>query len=282
MKKTALITGWIISTVLIIVYTTQIPESEFHGIVILGYILFLILWYIGLGINIIKEWERRPVLFLGKWKNSYGPGFVFIDPLFHNILPDIPVQDVVMDIEADKVQTKDNVRVSLVGVITYRINPDNVKDAVVEVGDIYSAIKSRALSTLTDEGAQNDLDHVLENRVAFSKKILETLTERTKNWGVKIKAFEIRDFKIGDTAIEQAIAMKAKAQKEGEAELKRAEMQLKVGQALNDAAKTLSAEGWKFKALETLIEMTRSAQNNSILIPVDLNSTLSAAFTKLS
>ena len=50
-----------------------------------------------------------------------------------------------------------------------------------------------------------------------------------------------------------------------QAELARAEMQSEIVGHLNKAAADLEPAGWRLKTLEVLVELTRSAQNNTIL-----------------
>jgi regulator of protease activity HflC (stomatin/prohibitin superfamily) len=95
-----------------------------------------------------------------------------------------------------------------------------------------------------------------------------------KEWGVTVTAVEITDIKITDSSIEQAIALKAKAQKEADAELERALRQPEISKHLNAAAQILTADGWRLKGFEVLVEMTRSAENNTILIPTEITSML--------
>ena len=58
--------------------------------------------------------------------------------------------------------------------------------------------------------------------------------------------------------------------KEAQAELARAEMQAEIVARLNKAARDLEPAGWRLKTIEVLVELTRSAQNNTILIHANL------------
>lgn len=62
-------------------------------------------------------------------------------------------------------------------------------------------------------------------------------------WGVLVYAVEIKDLKVADPDIERSIAMKARAVKEAEAELKRAEMQVEIARQLKEAARTMRTRG---------------------------------------
>lgn len=282
MKRTQLIIGWIVFAIAFFGWNFFFPGEaptaqagyvyRAHPMHLSGawLVAVIIIWYLVCWVNIINEWDRRPVLFFGKYHKTAGPGLCLIEPILYTTLSDIPVQDVVKEIKAPSVQTKDNVSVSLTGLLTYRINADKVKDAVVQVQDVDSSIIERALSTLVDAAGKVDLDHLLGDRDTFCETISTQLKQRISEWGVTVKAFEVNGFKINDQEVEQAIAMKARAAKEGEAELTRAGYQKRVATALNEAANTFDEKGRWLKGMEVLIELTRSAENNTVLIPTDL------------
>lgn len=226
------------------------------------------------GINIINEWDRRPVLLFGKYAKTAGPGFCWVDPAFHTVLADLAVQDVVNELRVENVQTHDNVRLHIVGALTVRLHPDNVKKCVVEVSNAHAAMMQRAISAITEVVGLNSLDYMLHNRLEFSAKAKESLQAKIENWGLDVRALEIKDFKIADSDIEKSIAMKARAVKEAEAELKRAEMQLQIASKLKEAAGEFDDATWRLKGLETLVELCRSANNNTIVIPSDVMSAL--------
>ncbi len=244
----------------------------------LSYWGFFALWVLGFailyvlcGINIIKEWERRAFLLFGKYSKTAGPGFCWVEPAFHIMVQSVSVQDVVTSLTVENVQTKDNVRLSMLMVITTRISAENVKKYVVEVKDATKALEQRAITSMTEEVGRNSLDMILENRTQFSKDLTALFQEKIVVWGIAVQAVEIRDIKIADPDIERSIAMKAKATKEAEAELKRAEMQIQIAGALKSAAAAMDESAWRLKSYETLIEMTRSAQNNTIIIPANIS-----------
>lgn len=240
---------------------------------LIGAVLF---WYALNWLHAIKEWNRRPVLRFGRYVRTMGPGLCMLEPLFHDTLDDIPVQDVVVNIPVPNIQTMDNVGVGVEAVLTYRVDEAKVKDAVVEVEDVSSAVPQRALSTMNDIGSVTGLNQFLEHRAQFGIAVVEKLKERVAKWGVTIQALELKSFKINDPEIEKAIAMKARAEKEAAAELTRAEMQSKIAAKLNEAATTYNDQGKWLKELEVLIELCRSANNNTILLPTNLQGSLGA------
>lgn len=228
--------------------------------------------YAACGVNIIKEWARRPILLLGRYKGEIGPGFAWIDPAFHRVLGDVYVRDTLDELDVPSVQTKDNVPVTFVVVLTKRISDQDVRKYVVEVANGQSAVTQRALAVITEAVRKTLLDDILHHPESLYQIIRDELNQKVSPWGIQIKAFEIKEFKIADAAIQQAIAMQARAKKEAEAEITRAEAQTQIAQKLCEAAEAMSKnpDAWKLKGLEVLVELTRSAQNNTILVPSDL------------
>jgi regulator of protease activity HflC (stomatin/prohibitin superfamily) len=251
----------------------DVDGSPLHASPVL-WILIGVLWYVVNWINIVNEWNRRPVMFFGRYVKTLEPGISLVEPLTHRTLSDVNVQDTVVKVKAEEVQTKNNVGVMLKGVLTYRVRKDGVKESVVNINDVDDAVLERALSTLTDETGKTDLDGLLEHRDTFCTSIVETLTGRVESWGVEIVAFELKAFSIKDKVIAEAIAMKARAEKEGAAEITRAHLQEQVAEKLNKAAATYTPEGRWLKGMETLVELGRSGENNTIFIPTDLTESL--------
>lgn len=238
--------------------------------------VLVVFWFGVGGINIVNEWARRPVLRLGKYRGAIGPGLVWLNPAIEWPLNDVIVRDTVVSIKLESVQTKDNVPLGFLLVLTTRVT--DVRKSVVEVSNFQSAIEERAKAAANSTIRAHDLGEILGLGLSFSEQILKSLQEKIAVWGISALAVEIKDFRIVDTNIEQAISMKARAQKEAEAELKRAEMQEAIAIQLNKAADALDAEGWHLKGLETLLELCRSANNNTILIPTELLRSLTQTF----
>jgi regulator of protease activity HflC (stomatin/prohibitin superfamily) len=235
-----------------------------------GYLLGLALIYLLGGINIVSEWQRRPILLFGRYVKTIGPGLGWVDPLFHRRLDDVAVRDVVNELRIGGVQTHDNVPISFNLIMTTRVDEARVRDFVVRVASGYEATRQRALASVTEIVGNHELDAILHNRGRFYAEVRDSLQGKVADWGVKVVAVELKDIEITDEQIQQAIAMKARAGKEADAELVRAAMQLHIAGKLVEAAAVLTPDGWRLKELEVLVELTRSAQNNTLLIPTHL------------
>jgi len=237
---------------------------------LLGYLLGLAILYLLAGINVVREWERRPIMLLGRYVRTIGPGLEWVDPIFHRGLDDVSVRDVVNELRIGGVQTHDNVPISFNLIMTTRVGEDRVKDFVVQVASGYEATRQRALASVTEIVGNHELDAILHDRGKFYAEVRDSLQTKVAGWGVIVKAVELKDLQITDEQIQQAIAMKARAGKEADAELVRAAMQLHIAGKLVEAAAALTPDAWRLKELEVLVELTRSAQNNTILIPTTL------------
>lgn len=220
-------------------------------------------------VQVVSEWNRRPVMRFGKYHRTLEPGINLINPITQNALDDETIADQIDTLKIESTQTHDNVPMSFVFVLTYRIIKDRVRDYVVNLQDDWM---TRAIATANEQIGARTLDQILNDRETLTVEIRKALQWKVKNWGLDIEALEIQDFQIEDESIQKSIAMKARAQKEAEGELKRAEMQQSIAKELNKAGDVLDAGGWRLKEFETLIELCRSANNNTIVIPTGLGS----------
>jgi regulator of protease activity HflC (stomatin/prohibitin superfamily) len=234
------------------------------------YLLGLAVLYLFAGINVVREWDRRPILLFGRYVRTIGPGLAWVDPIFHRPLDDIAVRDVVNELRIGGVQTHDNVPISFNLVMTSRVGEERIMDFVVQVANGYEATRQRALASVTEIVGNHELDAILHDRAKFYTEVRDSLQTKVASWGVIVKAVELKDIQITDEQIQQAIAMKARAGKEADAELVRAAMQLHIAGKLVEAAAALTPDAWRLKELEVLVELTRSAQNNTILVPTTL------------
>lgn len=226
--------------------------------------------YYMLGLRVISEWERCPVMSLGRFVRTAGPGISWIDPIFHTYLPEVAVRDFVQSADVTNIQTKDNIPISFRLLLTMRIQPEKIKEFTIRVKDGIDSVVSRAIASVTEHVGMNDLETILHSRADLSERIRNELQHKIFYWGIEIEAVELTNINIADPAIEQAIAMKARAKREADAELVRAEMQREVAHRLNEAAAALTPEGWELKRMEVFVEVGRNGQNNAFIIPSKL------------
>lgn len=241
------------------------------------------------GINVIKEWLRRPVLFFGgKYSGTYGPGIVWIEPI--SLWPlryDVPVQDIVTPVTLEAVRTKDDVPLYIEATVTTRVDEDHVREYVVEVDDPETAMPQRVKAALRETvGAFTlfEVQHGIgmsgqevspgKSSDTFAQKALESIREKVKRWGMQVSAIEIVDLKIIDEEMAKAIAQKPIAIAEAAAQLERATAQEAIAAALNKAAAILTPGAMELKRLDTLLVMAESGQNNTVILPSPVGNAL--------
>lgn len=224
------------------------------------------------GLNIVAEWDRVPVMRFGKYATTLGPGITWLEPFSHRRLDAVDIREEVNAYtmgEGTSLQTHDNVPISFVTMLTSNIDAENVKKYILAF-DGEQTVGNRTLAAVSEVISATELNKLLHEREVVCAAIKALLITRIAHWGINIVAVELRDIKITDESIQEAIAMKARAGKEAEAEMVRAEAQVAIAKELTLAAEELSEGGWKLKGMEVMTEMTRSADNNTVIIPSDI------------
>jgi len=166
------------------------------GAILLMFLLFITLVALARSARIVKQYEKGLVLRLGKYRNTVDSGLTFLLPVVEDMIQ-VDMRERVINVEPQKVITKDNVSVTVDAVIYYRIS-DPVK-ATFEVQNF-----AYAATTL----AQTNLRLVLD--------------EATNTWGVKVTRVEVQ--KIDPPSdITEAMSRQMKAERDKRANILEAE-----------------------------------------------------------
>ena len=88
---------------------------------------------LGKAVRVVKEWERLPVLRLGKFRAIRGPGFVPVNPFLDSIPARIDTRVKTVDVPAQMSLPKDNVPITIDAVIYYRVV--DPQKAILNVAD---------------------------------------------------------------------------------------------------------------------------------------------------
>jgi regulator of protease activity HflC (stomatin/prohibitin superfamily) len=184
-------------------------------------IFFSIISFIALlsSVKIVNQAEKGIVLRLGRYQRTVGPGVNFIFPFIEEIIK-IDVRERVINVEPQKVITKDNVTVTVDAVIYYKV-VDPVK-AEFEVEDFDTAATTLAQTNLRNVIGDKTLDETLVARDVINTNLRDVLDEATHNWGVKITRVEVQ--KIDPPPeISEAMSLQMKAEREKRAMVLQAE-----------------------------------------------------------
>lgn len=174
-------------------------------------ILLFAIVMIAKGIKIVPQADMYVVERLGKYNKVLTGGLNFIIPIVDSITKELTTKEQMIDIPSQSVITKDNVNISIDGIVFCVV--ENAKFATYNVVDFKSAISNLAMTTLRAEIGSMELDASLSNRDALNTKLQTALGDASSNWGVKITRVEISDISV-PKEIERAMNMQMEAERE--------------------------------------------------------------------
>jgi len=189
------------------------------------------------GIVIVPQTHAYVIERLGKFNRTLEGGFHIVIPILDSIRSKLTKQEQIINIPQQNVITKDNVNISVDGIVFIQV--EDAKKATYGVVDFKTALANLATTTLRAEIGQLALDETLSSRDTLNRKILQAIDEASSKWGVKTMRVELRDISV-PVEIEEAMNLQMKAERE-----KRA-IELKA-QADKEAV-IQEAEGQKEKA----------------------------------
>jgi regulator of protease activity HflC (stomatin/prohibitin superfamily) len=163
-------------------------------------------------IKIVPQQEAQLVERLGKFDRVIEAGLHIIIPFMDRIA----YREMVLDIPPQICITKDNVQVTVDGVIFYRvIDP---KSACYGVNNYEFAIIQLAQTTLRSEVGKIDLDRSFEERERINSAIVMSIDAATQPWGVKVMRYEIKSINPPKDVIE-AMEKQMRAEREKRAKI---------------------------------------------------------------
>jgi regulator of protease activity HflC (stomatin/prohibitin superfamily) len=189
------------------------------------------------GIKIVPQAHAYVIERLGKYNATLEGGFHLIIPLVDSVAMRVTKQEQIIDIPQQSVITRDNVNISVDGLVFIQV--ENAKMAAYGVVDFKRAIANLATTSLRAEIGQLALDETLSSRDSLNRSILTALDAASQKWGIKTMRVELRDISV-PIEIEEAMNLQMKAERE-----KRA---IELNATANKEATIREAEGQRQKA----------------------------------
>ena len=189
------------------------------------------------GIKIVPQSRAYVIERLGKYNRTIEGGFHVIIPIVDSVAMAVTKQEQIIDIPQQSVITKDNVNISVDGLVFIQV--ENAKMAAYGVVDFKRAIANLATTSLRAEIGQLALDETLSSRDTLNRSILMALDDASQIWGIKTMRVELRDISV-PVEIEEAMNLQMKAERE-----KRA---IELTATANKEATIREAEGQRQKA----------------------------------
>lgn len=239
-----------------------------------GAVVFGIIWLIGdiilsSAIKLAAQWEKGVVFRLGRYAGIKGPGLFLITPLIEQVrMVDMRVRAI--DISKQQVITKDNVPVTIDGVLFFKVS--KVEDALIKVQDYRYAIAQFAKTSLRDVIGQNTLDQLLTEREQIGKAIEGHVAKDTSEWGLEVTGIRMQDIDMPEE-LKKMMSRQASAEREKRATITKAEGDMLAAVNLSAAARTMaeSPGAMQLRTLQTIDGLGPTASNTVILaVPVEL------------
>ena len=164
-----------------------------------------------MGVKIVSQSEILIIERLGRFHKVLDGGFHIIVPFFDAVRAKMSVREQLVDISKQQVITKDNVNISVDGIVFLKVIDG--KMALYNVEDYRRAISNLAMTTLRSAIGEMSLDSTLSSRDQLNSKLQIALGDAADNWGVKIIRVEISEISVPH-GIEEAMNMQMKAERE--------------------------------------------------------------------
>jgi len=218
-------------------------------------------------VRVVYQYERGLMFRLGKYVGTREPGLNLVIPILEDMRK-VDMRILTLDIPKQSVMTKDNVPVSVNGVLYFKVvRPE---DAVIKVQNYEYAMGQYAQTALRDVVGAMSLDDVLSERTAIGNKIRDVVDEGTKEWGLDVTDIKLQDVQVPED-LQRMMSRQASAEREKRATIIKAEGDKMAAQNLADAAKTMSSTpgGMQLRVLQTL-DGLGPTPSNTIIIPLPL------------
>ena len=242
-----------------------------------GLLLAVVIYLLG-SIRILRQYERGVVFLLGKFTDVRNPGFNLIFVPIQS-MERVSLRTVTMQIQSQKIITKDNVSIDIAAVAYYHVT--DPEKAVIAIEDVYQATNQISQTTVRNVVGQFSLDQLLAETAKINEQIKNVIDAHTEPWGASVTAVEIKDIALPDN-MQRAMAKEAEAERERRAKIVAAQGEFQAAQKLGEAADVIAAHpvALQLRTLQTMAEIS-TEKNSTIIFPAQFMTTVEEAFRTL-
>jgi len=221
------------------------------------------------GFRVLAEYERGVVFRLGRFNGVRSAGLKWIIPGVDRMVR-VSLREIVMDVPAQEVITRDNVSVKVNAVLYFRVlHPEK---AVIQVENYLYGTSQLAQTTLRSVCGQAELDELLADRDRINQQLQEIIDLQTEPWGVKVRAVEVKQIDL-PVEMQRAMAKQAEAEREKRSKIIHADGEFQASQRLADAAEVIQSQpaALQLRYLQTLSEIATENSSTTVFpIPIDI------------
>ncbi len=241
---------------------------------VLGYFFFLFL----LSMRIIQQYQTGVVFSLGRLDRTLQPGINFVFPVIE-ATKIIDMRILTIDIPRQQAITKDNVPVSINGVLYFKVM--DASKAIINVQDYTYAVSQYAQTALRDVIGQMSLDEILAERKQVGEQIEKMVDVESEAWGIKVTNIKMQDIDMPED-LKRLMSRQASSEREKRATIIKSEGDKMAAQNLAKAAQIMATMpgAMQLRTLQTIDGLGPTASNTVILaLPMELIDAI-RAYTK--
>lgn len=163
-------------------------------LIVMGALAALVGIFVITGVRIVPQAQLQVIERLGRYHRVLEGGLNFIIPFVDRVRDTFSSQEQTIDIPAQSVITKDNVTITIDGIVFIRIHDG--RQAAYEVKNLNYAVGQLAQTTMRSEIGKLELDETLSSRDDMNAALLNALDAASEGWGAKVTRVEISDISV--------------------------------------------------------------------------------------
>ncbi|MBN1502784.1 slipin family protein [Candidatus Woesearchaeota archaeon] len=219
-----------------------------------------------------NEWERIPILRLGRYVGMRGPGLFWKWPIIEQIPFRIDLRIKVREIRTEeRTLTKDNVPVNVGSILYVQPVKQHLEKLILNIDDYENATILATQTTLRETIGKHTLQELLSDREKVAEELQKIIDEKTEAWGVKVHSVEIREVEI-PSQLQDAIARVAEAERERQSRVTLAQAEVEAAGKMLEAASNYdkSPRAMELRWMNQIHDIGLHGVGTVILVPTDM------------